>query len=326
MENRGKFLWICCIVIFSIMGGPAWGADNFPTRPLELIVPYGPGGATDVMCRTLVARAAPYFNNQTVLVVNKPGGSTIVASRYVLDNRNDGYTLYSTSAGSMMVAPVVNKANLSWRDFTGIAQVYMGANALFVLADSPINTIENFIDYAKKNPGKIKYTSAGVGGVSHLAMEGFGAAKGLVLKHIPTKGDSDAIISLLGGHVMAATGDPSPFNPHVASGKFKCLVQFSGERVQDFAPDVPTFKELGIDVVVDLWRWVIVPKGVPPERVKFLDEAFKKTLQDQTVLDSLKKIQSPVSYRPAEDYEKAMKESEDALMPLIKLSRIMEGR
>ena len=291
MKSGGKFLWIFCIVVFSIMGGPAWGADNFPTKPLELIVPYGAGGSTDLMCRTLVARADPYFLNQPVLVVNKTGGSTIVASRYVLDNRNDGYTLYSTSTSSMMIAPVVNRANFSWRDFTGIAQIMMGADALYVLADSPYDTIEKFIDYAKKNPGKIMYTTSGPGSSSHLAMAGFTEIKGIVLGNVPTKGDADGIVALMGGHVMAATGPPSAFMPHMNSGKFRCLVQFGRERDKAFLPNVPTLKERGIDVVDDLFRWVVVPKGVPQERVKFLAKAFKKIFQDKTVLASLENVQ-----------------------------------
>ncbi len=150
-------------------------------------------------------------------------------------------------------------------------------------------------------------------------------AKGLVLKHIPTKGDAENITALMGGHVTAGAGNPIAFQPHVTSGKFKCLVQFGAQRDKAFLPNIPIFKEFGIDVAVDLWRWVVVPKGVPLERVKFLAEAFKKIFQDKEVLASLEKIQCPASYLPQEDYEKAMKASEASILPLIKASKIMEG-
>jgi tripartite-type tricarboxylate transporter receptor subunit TctC len=326
MKRNGLIFLVAGLLVGWIMGTPARGADDFPTKPLEIVVPYVAGGSTDVMVRTIVARAAPQFRNQPVMVVNKPGGATVVGSRYVLDNRNDGYTLYSTSAASMMIAPVINKTNFSWRDFMGIAQTMLGSDALYVPGDAPYNTLEKFIEYAKQNPGKIKYTTAGTGGSSHLPMEGFAVAKGLVLKHIPTKGDAENITALMGGHVAAGAGNPIAFQPHAASGKFKCLVQFGAERDKAFLPNIPTFKEFGIDVAVDLWRWVVVPKGVPPERVKFLAEAFKKIFQDKEVLASLEKIQCPASYLPPEDYEKAMQASEASILPLIKASKIMEAK
>ncbi len=326
MKSRGMIFLVVGLLACPIMATQARGANDFPTKPLEIVVPYVAGGSTDVMVRTIVARAAPHFRNQPVMVVNKPGGATVVGSRYVLDNRNDGYTLFSTSAASMMIAPVINKTNFTWRDFIGLAQTMLGSDALYVPGDAPYNTLEKFIEYAKQNPGKIKYTTAGTGGSSHLPMEGFAVARGLVLKHIPTKGDAENITALLGGHVTAGAGNPIAFQAHVASGKFKCLVQFGAERDKAFLPNIPTFKELGIDVAVDLWRWVVVPKGVPPERVKFLSEAFKKIFQDKDVLTGLEKIQCPASYLPPEDYEKAMKASEASILPLIKASKIMEAK
>lgn len=319
MIARVLFLWAF------LAGAQVWGAD-FPTKPLELVVPYAAGGSTDVMCRTIVVRATPFFNNQPIVVVNKAGGGTVVGSRYVLDGRNDGYTLYSTSTSSMMIAPVVNKATFSWKDFIGIAQTMLGGDAVYVKADAPYNTLEKFIEYARQNPGKLKYSSSGTGGSPHLSMEGFAAAKGISIKQIPTKGDAEAVTALLGGHVAAAAGNPIAYQPHVDAGKIKCLAQFGAERDKAFLPNVPTFKEQGVDVTVDLWRWIVVPKGVPPERVKFLADAFKKLLQDKVTLASLEKIQCPVSYLPPEDYEKAMKKSEASVLPLIKISKIMEGK
>jgi len=317
--NRGhRMSWIASLFAFSLLATQAWGAEGFPTKPLELVVPYAAGGSTDVMCRTIVARAAPFLNNQPCVVVNKVGGGTVVGSRYVLDGRNDGYTLYSTSTSSMMIAPVVNKTNFSWRDFFGICQTMLGSDALYVRADAPFKTLDQFVEYAKQNPGKIKYSTSGAGGSPHLSVEGLAAAKGISLKQIPTKGDAEAVTALLGGHVMAASGNPIAYQPHVDAGKLRCLAQFSAERDKAFLPNVPTYKELGVDVVVDLWRWVVVPKAVSPEKIKFLREAFTRILRDKETLAALEKIQCPVSYLPGEDYEKTMSKSEAAIMPLIK--------
>jgi tripartite-type tricarboxylate transporter receptor subunit TctC len=323
MINNGKFLWMCFIIILSIMSGPVYGAENFPTRPLELIVPYNAGGGTDLMCRAMVLEAAQYLNNQPVLVVNKTGASTIVGSRYTMEKK-DGYTLLTTSPGNLTIAPPVNKASFTWRDFIGIAEVNRGGNALFVRSDSPVNTFEKFIDYAKKNPGQIKYTTAGVGSVAHLAMEGLAATLGLDIKHIPTKGgDTDSILALLGGHVMAGTGEGPAFTAQIDAGKLKRIVQFGSERFMAEAPDVKTFREHGINVAVDIWRWLVVSKDTPPERVKYLDEAFRKILLDKKTQANMEKVNFPVSYRPAADYAKIMKDSEDTLMPIMKKAGLL---
>jgi tripartite-type tricarboxylate transporter receptor subunit TctC len=318
MNRHRMRVWMVILFTFCLMAAQAWGAEVFPAKPFELVVPYAAGGSTDVMCRTLVARAAPFLANQPCVVVNKTGGGTVVGSRYVLDGRIDGHTLYSTSTSSMMIAPVVNKTNFSWRDFIGICQTMLGSDALYVRADAPFSTLDQLVEYAKQNPGKIKYATSGAGGSPHLSVEGLAAVKGISMKQIPTKGDAEAITALLGGHVMAASGNPIAYQPHVDAGKFRCLAQFGAERDKAFLPNVPTYKEQGVDVVVDLWRWVVVPKGVSPEKVKYLRGAFMGILQDKDTLAALEKIQCPVSYLPGEDYEKSMSKSEAAIMPLIK--------
>jgi tripartite-type tricarboxylate transporter receptor subunit TctC len=239
-----------------------------------------------------------------------------------LDGRNDGYTLYQTSTSSMMVAPLVHKTNFSWRDFIGLAQVMFESDALFVRSDAPYNTMEKFIEYAKQNPGKIKYSTSGAGGSSHLSMEGLAAAKGISIKHIPTKGNAETVAAILGGHITVAAGNPIAFRPHEKAGKLKCLAQFGQKRDMNFVPEVPTFKEQGIDVVVDLWRWIVVPKGTPPERVKVLAAAFKNMLQDKATQEGLEKIGCFVAYLPSQDYEKVMKSSEEVISKLVKIANL----
>jgi len=295
-------------------------AGDFPQKPLELIVPFVAGGSSDLMCRTMVARAAPILNNQPVVVVNKAGAGTVAASKYVLDGKNDGYTLYNTSTSSMMVAPLVHKTNFSWRDFVGLGQVISEGDALFVRTDTPYTNMDKFLEYAKQNPGKIKYATSGAGGSSHLSMEGLAAVKGVSIKHIPTKGNAETVAAILGGHVTVAAGNPVAFRPHEDAGKLKCLAQFGHKRDMNFVPNVPTFEEQGIDVVVDLWRWIVVPKGTPPERVKVLSAALKNILSDKPTVAAMEKIGCFVSYLPPEDYEKTMKASEEIITKLVKLA------
>jgi tripartite-type tricarboxylate transporter receptor subunit TctC len=326
MEGRKIVLLVVSLLALIPMAATALGAETFPSKPLELIVPYAAGGSTDVMARTLTARAAPFLNNQPCLVVNKTGAATVTASRYVLEAKPDGYTLYSISSSSMMITPALMRANYSWRDFTGIAQTMIGSSALYVKADSPLNTLEKFIEYAKQNPGKIKYTTPGAGSQEHLAMEGLAVLKGIVIKHIPTKGDAEAITALMGGHVMCAGGSPIAYAPQVSGGTIICLVQFGTQRDKVILPNAPTFKEQGVDLSIDLWRWIAVHKNTLPDRVKILVTAFKNILHDKATLASLEKIQSWVSYQPPEEYERIMKSSEAATTPLIKASKILEAK
>ena len=325
--NRRK--WIVGIVsLFTLgpLGAQAWGAESFPNKPLELVVPFAAGGSTDVMCRTVAARAAQFLNNQPCVVVNKTGGGTVVGARYVLDGRHDGYTLLSSSTSSIMVAPVVNKTDFTWRDFIGIAQIMVGSEAFYVRGDSPFDTLGKFIEYARQNPGKIKYATPGVGSQDHLAMEGFAATKQIVIKHIPTRGDPEVITALLGGHVACGVGGAVGFQPYVSSGKIRCLGQFGTTRDPVVLPNVPTFREQGVDVAVDLWRWFVVPKGVSPDRVKILGAAFKNILQDKATLETLTKLQCWVDYQPPEEYERLMSKSEAAVAPLIKLAKLLEEK
>ena len=309
------FVSLLCICL---LAGQTWG-QAFPDKPFELIVPFAAGGSTDVHMRTLVARAAPFLSNQPCVVVIKAGGGTVIGSKYVIDGHHtDGYTLLSSSTSSLMIAPTVNKAGFSWRDYTGIGQTMLGGDALFVMADGPFANLDKFIAYAKQNPGKIKYTSSGTGTSPHLGGEGLAAAAGISIKHIPTKGDSEALVALLGGHVMAASMNPLSALPHLKAGKIRCLAQYGAERDKAVLPDVPTYKEQGVDVVLDLWRWIVVPKAVDPEKVKYLRASFKKILNDKETMSALDKIQCPVSYRPGEDFEKVMTKSEAAVLPLIK--------
>lgn len=323
MRNPKMTLLMSCLLAYWLLGGNVFGMEDFPKKPLELVVPFAPGGGTDVMCRTMVAEAASFLKNRPIVVVNKMGSATVAASKYVLDGRNDGYTLYLSSISSMMITPLIQKTNYSWRDFIGIAQVFRGGDAFFVRADFPYNTMEKFIEYAKQNPGAIKYATAGTGTGTHLAIEGFAAAVGINIKHIPTKGDSEALAAILGGHVVAASAGLSVFMPHVELGKLKCLAQWGVMRDKLF-PQVPTFKDQGIDTAVDLWRWVVVPKGVPEDRIKILATAFKAILQDKGTIARMEKVRNPVSYLPPEEYKNVMEESEIAIVRLVKVAGIVK--
>lgn len=151
----------------------------------------------------------------------------------------------------------------------------------------------------------------------HLGIAALAAAKGIDIKHIPTKGNPEVIAAILGGDVPVAGGSYPIFKPHVEAGTIKVLGQFCNER-DPFLQNVPTLKEQDIDVVIDYWRWVVVSKHTPANQVKVLAAAFKNLLQDKETLANLKKIAVPVSYLPPEEYETMMKKSEVAVSSAIK--------
>jgi tripartite-type tricarboxylate transporter receptor subunit TctC len=310
------------VLFFSVMAIFNVNAADFPNKPLELVVPFGAGGGTDVNARTMVARIAHHINNQPVIVVNKTGGGTVIGSRYVLDGRNDGYTLFLASPSAIMLAPMIHKTEFTWRNFVGINQVAEGNDGLYVKADSPFKTLKELITYAKENPGKIKYVTPGAGSINHLEGQGMCVAEGIDIRPIHTKSDAECLTAILGGHVQVAIATLGAFQTHVEAGTLRCLGQFPQQREKAF-PNLPTIKEQGVNVYFDCWRWLLVPKGVPADRIKILAGAFRKVLlEDKETIAALDKIKNPVLYRPPEDYEGIMIKDEENIRGMIKAANL----
>jgi tripartite-type tricarboxylate transporter receptor subunit TctC len=290
---------IAALAALGIAAGVAQ-AQTFPSRPITLICPWPAGGSTDTHLRKFAEIASKHLG-QPVIVENRPGSGGMIGPAGMAANaKPDGYTLSQLTVSAFR-QPHMQK--VEWdplRDFTYVIGVSGYTFGVVVKSDSPIKSFNDFVAYAKENPGKLSYGSTGHGTSPHLLMEEVAAKTGVQLLHVPFKGNADSTQALMGGHVMAQS-DATGWGRHVDAGTFRLLVTFGEQRARWGAP---TAKELGFDVVSYSPYGIVGPKGMDPKVVKILHDAFKKTIDDpehQKLLQTLDQINW---YKSTEEYAK----------------------
>ena len=267
----------------------AASAQAFPTRPITLYVPFVPG-PTDLMARKFAEVASKHLGQQ-VLVEPKPGAGATLAPVQMSRTNADGYTL-SVVTSSLFRMPSMQK--VEWdpiRDFTYVTGLTTDAVAIGVAAGSPFKTLEDAIRWARANPGKLSFGSPGAGTSMHVLGETLAAEQKASILHVPYKGGADVMRALMSGEIMIAGDTGAAFAGYALSGKVRPLVQF-GETRAAWMPEVPTTRELGIDMVYTVPTVVAGPRGLPDAVVKRLHEAFSKTFEDKDALrffDNMKK-------------------------------------
>ena len=270
----------------------------FPSKPVTLIVPWPAGGSTDIYFRKLGEVAARHLG-QPLVIDNKPGGSGMNGPATMAKTaRPDGYTI-SQLAISAYRMPHMQKVD--WdpiSDFTYIIGLAGYTFGVVVRADSPFQTFQDLLTYARANPGKLSYATPGTGTSLHLAMEEVAAKAGVQFLHIPFKGYADGAIALMGGHVMVQV-DSTGWAKQVDAGAQRLLATLGDKRTRWGAP---TVKELGVDTVSNSPFGLVGPKGMPREVVKVLHDAFKKSLDDPEYLKVLAQLDQPAWYMSSEDY------------------------
>ncbi|RLA79818.1 MAG: tripartite tricarboxylate transporter substrate binding protein [Deltaproteobacteria bacterium] len=295
---------LALLVAFVLSAGAA--PVKFPTKPITIVVPYSAGGGTDLQARALASVADKYFG-QPVVVVTKPGGGGAVGAAYVARSKPDGYTLLYAVPAVVVIKPYMVKTPYSFDDLEPLMRVSDSPRILVVGAQQPWKTLEEFLDYAKKHPGAVKYGSAGPGTTTHIAMEGFAYAAGIKLTHVPFKGCAKAIAAVLGGHVAMFGAIPSECYQYIKAGQMRALAVFSKQRLPEL-PDVPTLIEKGINFSDSSTRAFFLPKGVPPEVKKILHDGFKQTLEDKSFKALFKKLGEPISYMSGDEFRKILEE------------------
>jgi tripartite-type tricarboxylate transporter receptor subunit TctC len=272
----------------------------FPTRPITLIVPWPPGGSTDRHLRALADIASKHLG-QNIVVQNVPGGGgTTGPGNMALNAKPDGYTIAQFPMG-MLRLPHMQKTQ--WNPLTDFSMVIgvTGYSFGFVVkADSPYKTFNDYIEAARKAPGKIDFGSTGTGTSPHLLIEELTDVAKVDLNHIPFKGNADLMSALLGGHVMGAS-DATGWDKFVDAGQMRLLVTFGEQRIKRW-PNVPTAKELGYGIVANSPYGLAGPKGMDPAVVKVLHDAFKKAMDDPQHLAVLDQLNQPVWYKSGADY------------------------
>ena len=307
--------WVLVLCLLLSPGVSAWAAE-FPTKPISLVIPYPPGGSADLTCRGL-ANAAKKHLGQPIICENKAGGGGTVGPSLVVTRPPDGYTLGLITA-SPTIAYHMGKLNFNpVEDLTSIARYGVYLYGLVVRADSPWQTIQEFIQYSKHNPQKVSFGSPGVGTPPHLAMEELAVLTGgIQWVHVPYKGVAESNTALLGGHVDAVS-DSSGWAPLVDAGKFRLLVTF-GEKRSTRYPQVPILKEVGYDMLATGPIAVIGPKGIPKPVMQKLEDGFRKAMDDEDFQAVMKKFDFSPAFLGSEDYGKSVRQDSDKIQKLVK--------
>src|SRR3954469_25750935 len=270
-------------------------AQDYPTKPITMVVPFPPGGVAEIVGRPLASIMEKSLK-QPIVLINRPGAGGAVGMASVAKGSADGYTILM-GLSSISIFPVAERINgkhppYELKDFAPIALVTADPTVLVVRADGPYKTVKDFVDAAKAHPGKINYSSSGVYGTLHVAMEIFANAAGIKLFHVPYQGGGPAVTALLGGQVEALASGPAAAIGQIRGGKMRALASWSTRRL-DLLPDIPTFKELGYDAEFYIWSGVFVPAATPQPIVMKLRDAVREAANSPEFRAAMEKVSTP---------------------------------
>jgi tripartite-type tricarboxylate transporter receptor subunit TctC len=256
----------------------------YPNRPVTWVLGSGAGGVVDNSAR-FVAKVLSGKLGQPIVVENKPGAGGIVGAEAVAQAKPDGYTMLYASQSQISTFPHLYR-KLSYKPLESFVAVNgMGDSSLLLVvnASSPYKTLEEFVDHMKKNPGKVNFGSGGAGTSPHLLMEMLQMATGTSALHVPYKVPTNLYADLLSGTIDAIFDFSVVMRPHIDAGKLRALAISRGDRLKTF-PNVPTFKERGLDIELTAWASLAMPAGAPPEAVKKMSAAMAETMRDPSVI------------------------------------------
>jgi tripartite-type tricarboxylate transporter receptor subunit TctC len=275
-----------------LLGGSAL-AQNYPSRPIRLVVGYSAGGGNDLIARIVAAKLQEKLG-QPVVVDNKPGAQSIVAAEMVAKSPSDGYTLLVAPSGPMTVNPAVY-AKLSYspqRDFTPVSLLAEFPLLLAVGSERPVKSVRELVEYGRSHPRLANYASSAT--PFQLATELFNQRTGSKFQHIPYRGSGDAVQAVAAGHVLMTIADSGPMSGPLSAGKLRALAITTAERQKAFA-DVPTMKEAGVpDMEISLWTGIVAPINTPPEIVTLLAQTIRQIL----VLTDVKTAMAAIAVEP----------------------------
>ena len=317
-KKFGYGMFICVITLsFSLA---AFGGGKYPSKPVQFLIPFGAGGSADVMGRVLAKATEKHFG-QPFVPVNKPGAGGGIMYTALKSSKPDGYTVGWNST-SVLTCTNIGNVPFMCDAFEHVCRIGFTAMPIAVRADAPWKTFGEFVDYAKKNPAKIKIGNAGTGSATHLTAVLMEQQLGLKVIHVPL-GAKRRIPSLLGGEVEVICVPLPEAAPHVAGGKARLLVMPTEKRDPAF-PDIPTLKELGNPIVMELFRGISVPKGTPKSIIGKLERNFKKGSQEPSFAKIAKQKGFNISFMGRKKFEKYLKEQNELIARAYKISGLVK--
>jgi len=283
MRSWGKLLAILSLVVLP----PPSAAEDFPAKPIRLIVPFPPGGPNDIIARVIGQRMSEIVH-QPIVIDNRGGQAGVLGTDAIAKCAPDGYTIGIVSASALSISPTMEKVAYDVaRDFAPITLVATVPEMLVVASSVPARDTKELVALAKAEPGKLNFASAGTGGITHLAGELFKLTAKIDIVHVPYRGAAPAINDLLGQQVQMAFLDLPVILPHIKAGTLRAIVLGAKERVPT-APDVPTTAEVGMpDILIENWYGMIAPAGTPPPIIDRLNRVATEAMADPAVKEKL---------------------------------------
>lgn len=325
MNARGPFLF----VVLALAVASVAAAQEFPARPINIVAPFPPGGQADLMARPTAA-AMEKLLKSPVVVVNKTGAAGAVGMAFVANSKPDGYTLLM-ALSSISVIPEADKLfdrkpAYTMDQLIPIALVSADPTILVCRSERPWKSVKELVEDAKKRPDGISYSSSGIYGTLHMAMEMLIHSGGIKLKHVPYGGAAPALTALLGGHVDCMAAGPAVVLPHIKAGKLRALAGWGEKRIA-VLPELPTLKELGYDAEFYIWAGMFAPKGTPEPIMKKLRDTVRAAVQDADFKAALDKMETPIAYLDAPEFQKFWDKDAKMLADAIKrVGKIEEAK
>jgi tripartite-type tricarboxylate transporter receptor subunit TctC len=318
-------IWLCAAVVaLSFAGGfDRAEAQDFPNRTITLVIPFAPGGSTSIVGRVIADKMSQLLG-QSIVVDNRPGAAGTVGTKYVAKCDPDGYTILLGYTGTLAIGPSLyrNAGYDPRKDFAPIGMIGNAPSSLVVHPSFPAHTVAELIPYAKANPGKVNFGSAGTGSVNHITGEYFARAAGITLVHIPYKGTGPALTDLLGGHIPMALAPIPATGPNVASGLLRALA-VTGKTRSRLMPDVPTLAESGLPgFEASLYYGLVAPAGTPRPVIDKLNRELRAALGSDEVKKQLGLDGTEITPDTPEDYADFIDRDEKKWSELVKASGV----
>lgn len=298
-------------------------ADDFPSQPIRLVVPFSAGGPTDVAARLISEPLRKQLGGQTIVIENRPGASGVPGTEQVATGPHDGYSLVVGGIAPIVLVPVVRQVRYDVdKDFVPLGLIWRSPQVLAVRPNLDVKTVAELIAYAKANPGKANFGSAGIGTVTHLAGELFKREAGIDLVHIPYRSTSNSLNDLMGGQIDMIFGDTAILAPQIQAGSIKVLAINSAER-SPVIPDVPTMKEVGLpNMQTEVWFGLFAPARTPPAALEKLKKAVRDAQMDPEYRAALAKHGTVINDVGSEGLARFVAGEKDRWTPVLKATGI----
>ena len=316
------------LIALALLTGPVLAQEAYPSRPITIVVAFPPGGVADITARP-TALVMEKVLKQRLIVENKPGAAGATGNAYVANAKPDGYTLLM-ALSSISVIPEAerlqgHKPPYELAQFAPIALISADPVVLVVRDEAPWKTVQDLVADARKRPGKIAYSSSGIYGALHMPVTLLEHATGISLWHVPYNGGGPAMQALLGSQVDVTAGGPATMIGQIKGKRLRPLAHFGNKRLASL-PDVPTLKELGIDAEYFIWAGLLSPKATPPAIQQTLRNAVRQTVQEPAFREAMAKVETPISYLDAPEFQKFWDTDANKLTEAVKRVRLVEQR